>query len=77
MPPKAKTPVNATFKLVFISVLVIVAVSLIASAYLAAQPTISQQADLLFRATLSVFQVGTGAVFGLLGGNALAIRGEN
>lgn len=74
--PTKKSTVNATFKLVFFSVLIIVTVSLIVSAYLVTQTNLSQQGDLLFRATLSVFQVGTGAVFGLLGGNALAVKGE-
>jgi hypothetical protein len=63
--------VNPTFKLVFLSILLIVGICLLASFYLGLQEKLSEQGNLLFRTTLSVFQVGAGALFGLIGGKVI------
>ena len=73
MPPPSPTPtpVSQYFKLVFFTVLLLTIFSAVMSVYLLDIAKTSEEAKGLVKVFSSAFQLGIGAIVGLLGGKAL------
>jgi hypothetical protein len=64
--------ISQHFRLVFFGVLGLTVGSLVVSGLIATfVPNPSDEAKAIFNVTLSIFQIGAGAVIGLIGGEAL------
>ncbi|MBE9069712.1 hypothetical protein IQ260_23995 [Leptolyngbya cf. ectocarpi LEGE 11479] len=62
--------INTPFKLVFFTVLLLTLLSGGTSLWLASQDNISSHQDRIFESSATTWQMGVGAIFGLLGSKA-------
>ncbi|MBV8888007.1 MAG: hypothetical protein JO235_28970 [Chroococcidiopsidaceae cyanobacterium CP_BM_RX_35] len=62
--------ISSTFKLVFFTVVSLTLLSGGTSLWLASQPQLSSEQNRIFESCSTTWQLGTGAIFGLLGGKA-------
>jgi hypothetical protein len=70
-PPIPQVRFTPVFRLVFFSVLALTVLSLLVSVYLAGVSEPTEQANRLFVTCTTSWQMGFGAIVGLIGGKAL------
>jgi hypothetical protein len=70
-PPITAAPLTPAFKLVFFSVLGLTVLSLIVGVVLVLLPNPSEEAKRLTETCSTIFKLGCGTIFGLIGGKAL------